>query len=116
MVVRWWGVTALVAALACGGGGGDTTGPVSGDVLANASTFQPVDFTVRVGGQVLWANNSNDIHTVTSDTGAWTEGSLPSRGDTFTVTFNTAGDFPYHCVFHGAAGGIGMHGTIHVNP
>jgi plastocyanin len=86
-------------------------------VLATtANTFQPVDFTVRAGGRVLWANNSNETHTVRSDAGAWARGTLQTRGSTFSVTFNTPGDFPYHCEFHGAAGGIDMHGTIHVTP
>lgn len=143
MVVRWWAVVLVAATLACGGGGGggptgsDGTGNPGGgtggdgdgygggggggggvtvDVVTSVSAFQPVDLTVRAGRRVLWANNSIEMHTVTSDSGAWTRGSLPARGSTFGVTFNTPGDFPYHCEFHGSRGGIGMHGTIHVTP
>src|SRR5687767_10587704 len=55
-----------------GGGGDGGGGAVTGDVLATPQrTFQPVDFTVRVGSRVLWANNSNETHTVRSDAGAW---------------------------------------------
>ena len=100
-----------------GYGGGSGGGGVNGDVLTtNQQSFQPVDFTVRTGGRVLWANNTNETHSVTSDAGAWTKGTLETRGSTFRVTFDTPGDFPYHCEFHGGAGGIGMHGTIHVTP
>lgn len=35
-------------------------------------------------------------------------------GASFTHVFAAAGVFPYHCSIHGAAGGVGMAGTITV--
>jgi len=33
-------------------------------------------------------------------------------GATYQHEFTQAGQYPYHCRFHGGAGGIGMSGTI----
>jgi plastocyanin len=52
-------------------------------------------------------------HTVTADDGSFDSGTL-SSGKSFSYTFNTAGDFPYHCTFHGGPGGEGMAGTVTV--
>src|SRR5207247_1345411 len=37
-----------------------------------------------------------------------------TTGAHFMQVFSTAGDFPYYCKFHGAAGGLGMSGVIRV--
>lgn len=127
------GVTIVVLACGGGGGGGGPTTPpgggggtggggggpggggggATGDVTATPNAFQPLEFSVRAGNPVMWVNSSSDAHSVTSDTGAWPAGALPSRNSTFGRTFSTVGVFPYHCEFHGAPG-VGMHGTIRV--
>jgi len=42
------------------------------------------------------------------------DGMVP--GDVFEFTFNAEGLIAYFCLFHGGAGGVGMSGTITVEP
>jgi plastocyanin len=73
--------------------------------------FTPNDITVAVGDKVTWSNDSDAPHTVTSnDSGGPLDGSLNGEGDTYSATFDTAGDYAYHCVIHSY-----MHGVVHVN-
>ena len=76
-------------------------------------TFNPKEITVSVGTTVVWENTSSLPHTVTADDGSFDSGTV-SPGGTFEVTFTQAGQVPYHCEFHGGAGGVGMSGTITV--
>ena len=68
--------------------------------------------TVNVGDTVHWVWKTN-AHSVSSDTGAWTDSGVKNTGFTFDVTFATAGSFAYHCSIHGGVG-RGMAGTINV--
>jgi plastocyanin len=77
------------------------------------TTFNPKEITVPVGTTVVWENTSSFSHTITADDDSFDSGPL-GPGDTFEVTFTQAGEVPYHCEFHGAAGGVGMSGTITV--
>jgi plastocyanin len=62
---------------------------------------------VKVGTTVTWTNNDAMPHTVTSDTQLFDSRTM-NAGATFSQTFSTAGDFPYHCTIHGAASMSGM--------
>ncbi len=77
-------------------------------VVMSASTFSPTTLTVSVGTTVTWQNDDSYAHTSTSDNGVWDTGNIAARGSAKT-TFNTAGTFPYHCIYHVA---MGMKGTI----
>ena len=99
----------FVAAIAVGGPALAATRSVS----AVDYNFVPKSLTISVGDSVVWTNNGMAQHTVTADGGAFDSGTL-NPGATYTHTFGAAGSFPYHCKFHGAAGGIGMSGTIFV--
>jgi plastocyanin len=68
---------------------------------------------IRAGDTVTWTFADAAPHTVTSDTGAFDSGQ-PQTGGTYQFTFNSAGTYDYYCVVHGAAGGLGMSGTITV--
>ena len=106
------------------GTGGSTGGgtPTSGDVAVivgnifmksalNGSTNPAVD-TVAVGGSVTWTwtNTGNVPHGIQSlgspsfPTGAV----LTGDGNSYRVTFNTAGTYQYDCLVHGTM----MPGTI----
>jgi plastocyanin len=64
--------------------------------------FESQSITVAVGGSVTWVNCETAdaaAHTSTSDQGVWASPLLAS-GDVFTLKFNTAGVFPYHCDPH----------------
>ena len=65
--------------------------------------------TINVGDIVIWTNTYSTSHTVTSDDGtSFLSGPL-SSGDTFQHTFNSVGEFDYHCDYHNS-----MTGTITV--
>ena len=72
---------------------------VSGSSLLTTTAYAPNPISVAVGGTVTWTNNDNVAHTSTSNTGVWNSGSVPPGG-TFSMTFPTAGTFPYHCGIH----------------
>jgi plastocyanin len=72
----------------------------------SGSAFNPATITVARGTTVTWKNNDGMTHTSTSDTGVWDTGDIVSGG-TKTTTFNTAGTFPFHCIYH-----AGMKGTV----
>jgi LPXTG-motif cell wall-anchored protein len=74
-------------------------------------SFSPRTLTVQAGDTVVWTNNSGLAHTVTADDSSFDSGTL-SPGQAFSHTFSSGGTVAYHCRFHGAAGGIGMAGTI----
>lgn len=76
--------------------------------------FSPQTLTVHTGSTVTWVNGTI-LHTVTADDGSFDSGYLGS-GATFDVTFDTPGTYAYYCVPHGGPGGVGMAGTILVEP
>jgi plastocyanin len=100
------------------------------DVGMGDSVFEPETITVSVGDTVRWLNNSGRGHTVTAydsdlpdgaaffasggfdSTAAAREGWQAGEGridvcETYEHTFETAGEFPYLCIPHEAAGMIG---------
>jgi LPXTG-motif cell wall-anchored protein len=84
------------------------------------NSFGPKVVTIKVGESVTWSSTGTNPHTVTSDSGAFDSSpncptQMPSclqNGESYTHSFNSVGTFPYHCKIHGAAGGIGMSGTV----
>jgi plastocyanin len=75
--------------------------------------YAPARETVPLNSTVTWTNNGSIQHTVTSDDGKFNSGVL-DPGDTASFTFAAPGRYPYHCMFHGAPGGVGMSGVITV--
>ncbi len=64
--------------------------------------FDPSFVSIAAGDTVTWTNNSANPfgHTATSDTPMdWDTGILMT-GQSATITFPTAGIFPYHCAIH----------------
>jgi plastocyanin len=70
--------------------------------------FIPRTMTIAPGTTVQWLNEGPSAHTSTSDTGVWDSGNL-NPGQTYQYTFNTPGNYPYHCGTHPT-----MTGTITV--
>jgi plastocyanin len=97
---------------------------VDGDGSVGIQDFQFTDAvsgnsttTIPVGATVVWHWNGPGVnHSVTSDTGSFDSNPTASpttptnhkAGDTFMVTFSTAGTFTYYCRVHPNT----MHGTI----
>lgn len=67
--------------------------------------YTPTDTTVSVGTTVTWSNDDTAAHTVTSGTpeggpdGNF-DSSLFMAGNTYEVTFDTAGVYDYFCMVH----------------
>lgn len=97
------GATTTVAPTTASGGattaaaGGDTAGAMTISIVDFA--FDPATLEIPVGTTVEWVNNDTFDHDVTSDDGSFVSETL-APGDTFSFTFDTAGDFPYVCTIH----------------
>jgi plastocyanin len=65
----------------------------------NDLSFDPPQINVPTGSIVSWTNDDSIQHTVTSDEGLFDAGPI-SPGDTFENTFDSAGEFGYHCAIH----------------
>jgi plastocyanin len=87
-------------------------------VTANMSNaFVEASVTITQGETVTWMNVGGGLHNVHFDDDSFIEPNPPSSTDwTVYRTFAQPGTYPYYCQVHGAAGGIGMSGTVTVNP
>jgi len=56
--------------------------------------------TANVGDTIVWENNDNTPHTVTSDSGTELDSEYLSRRDTYSHTFTEPGEYSYHCKSH----------------
>ena len=79
-----------------------------GRVGIEGFAFHPEGTEVPAGTEVTWRNEDAAEHTVTADDGTF--GSDPlGRGQSFSFTFDRAGEYAYFCAIHPA-----MRGTIRV--
>lgn len=62
--------------------------------------FSPSSLTINKGLTVVWTNNDNVAHTVTSDSGNELNSPVINPGQTYSHTFNTLGTYNYHCTIH----------------
>ena len=93
-----------------GTGGGGNPGP--NQVFMQNLAFNPLTRTVAKGTTVQWVNQDGITHTVTKDSGPGAAfNQSVTSGTSFSVTFDSAGTYQYHCTIHGSPG-AGMHGTI----
>lgn len=81
-----------------------TQPPAPLKMTADIKNFTHLDLTVQVGTEVTWLHGDGARHTTSSgrpgDAGdLWDSGTL-RQGDTFAVTFDKAGGFPYYCKIH----------------
>ena len=81
---------------------------VSGSSTLTTTAYSPNPVTVAVGGTVTWTNNDSVTHTSVANNGAFNSGTI-APGGSFSMTFPSAGSFPYHCSIH-----PGMVGTVTV--
>lgn len=91
---------------------GITANPAIADaaISINNFAFIPQNITITAGETVTWTQNQRgQLHTTTSDAGAWNSGNL-RLGQSFSRAFTTPGTFPYHCNIHPRT----MRGTITV--
>ena len=79
--------------------------PTTIPVAIKSLAFNPATVTIHAGDSVTWTNNDGFDHTVTADGGAFN--ATIHSGQSFTVKFNSVGQFPYHCAIHPS-----MHGKV----
>jgi nitrite reductase (NO-forming) len=68
----------------------------------NNEAFVPPEISVSSSeGSIIvsWTNDDSTEHTVTADDGSFDSGPI-SPGDTFDNTFDSLGEFGYHCSIH----------------
>jgi plastocyanin len=81
-----------------------------GEVVIRSFAFGPQTITVRAGATVTWVNRDVEPHTVVSDSHTFQSEALDT-GDSFSVTFDSAGSYGYFCSLHPH-----MTGTVTVVP
>ena len=96
--------------------GGGSTCPAADIVVTMTDySFTPSVINIGPGTTVCWTYPTGiSVHTATSDDGTSFASGTLSPGQIYEHTFAADGTFPYHCIYHGAAGGTGMSGTIQV--
>ena len=86
-----------------------TTGGQDHVAMTDSLKFVPAEMTIEAGDTVVWTNDGDQPHTVTSDDASGPlKSEQLSKGQTYSHTFATAGTFPYYCTVHGK----GMAGKI----
>lgn len=121
-------MTTILAACGTSGGGAEASGgsasagasdPGSGGAtgttvrMVDGNAFDPEHLTVRLGERVTWENAAASVHTVTCDPDnpMLVEHVLPdgaeifnsgnvAPGESFSHTFDVAGDYTYSCMLH----------------
>jgi plastocyanin len=75
---------------------------------AGSNSYSPNPIEVNVGQTITWVNDDSVIHTATSTDGIF-DSNILQRGQTFSHTFDTVGEYPYYCDLH-----PNMVGTVRV--
>ncbi len=96
------------------GNSGQEPTPVPDDAVrivdnADSNSYSPNPVQVKVGETVTWVNDDSTIHTATSTDGTFGVGddAYLQKGQTYSHTFDEAGEYPYYCDVHPA-----MVGTV----
>lgn len=114
MTPRFVLAVALVSLAACGADATGSSSPAgSADASIRAapdpvvvtiarSRFGDPELRIAAGTTVVWENTDEFAHTVTStaDSARVFGSDELGRGDTFAVTFDEPGTFPYFCMIH----------------
>jgi plastocyanin len=73
--------------------------------------FDPANVTIKKGDTIKWVNNKLPPHNIMFEDASMSEKShdamLFSPGESYEVTFDTAGTFSYYCAPHRGAGMAG---------
>lgn len=89
--------------------------PPEAQVTVELFQFKPARLEVKVGTRVVWTNQDDVTHTVTSGVperpSGLFDGRLEGKGSTFSFTFDRPGTYPYFCARHDH-----MRGEVVVTP
>lgn len=93
----------------------DATAIAFGGALG--STYSPNCVRVRAGSMVTWTGSFSG-HPLASGSGGTSGSPIPSvtTGSSTSVTFRTAGFYPFYCTRHSSGDGTGMAGVVWVVP
>jgi plastocyanin len=61
--------------------------------------FAPMSLTIKAGSPVVWVNNDDEPHSVTSDSGLFRSGALDT-GETYAFRFDKPGTYHFACSIH----------------
>src|SRR5215216_3672297 len=75
---------------------GQSTTPKTWKVDIEDFYFEPANAAIQPGDTIMWVNEGNTPHTVTSDDGQF-DSEVLNPGESFMFTFPEAGTFSYHC-------------------
>ena len=101
-------VIAMAAYLVFGGSSGTSTRVKQTPVVTDASQvvvnvveydYAPRTLTVRKVASITWNFTGKIPHTVTNDKGKFDSG-VKGKGDSFSFSFDTPGDYYYFCTLH----------------
>lgn len=100
------GTAGALGAIIISGCGGSGEPPGTNEVFMRSIAFDPMEITIMVGESVTWTNMDIVPHTATSgnpgdaDLGSIFRSDTFLQGQTFTYTFDEAGEFVYFCEVH----------------
>lgn len=79
-----------------------STSVAASDVKIENYAFAPSNITVKKGAKVTWTNQDSVGHDISPDaeTADFKQSELLEKGESYSVTFNTAGTYTYHCSPH----------------
>lgn len=82
--------------------GTDEDAPSTTSVAISNFAFSPASITVKKGSTVTWTNNDSQGHHITPDnpTDEFAQSDLLSKGQSYSVIFNTVGESTYFCTPH----------------
>lgn len=85
---------------------------------SGGNRFDPADVTIQAGQTVawVWPNGSLAHNVAPDDEEPEPSGPLANGPNEYRFTFATAGTYDYYCANHGNPGGVGMSGTVTVEP
>jgi len=75
------------------------TGPGTNEAFIQGMAFDPATIAVAANTTVTWTNKDAVSHTVTSDNGMFSSGSIGTNG-TYSFMFTTSGTYKYHYAIH----------------
>jgi plastocyanin len=95
-----FGALALLGLTACGSSSGGSGAAKTAAITIESFQFKPNPLTVKPGTKVTWTNQ-DALHSIKDQSDLHTpESPQLAKGDTFSITYEKAGTYPYICGIH----------------
>jgi plastocyanin len=78
--------------------------------------YQPPTVAIAPGDTVTWTVEGTTPHTVEADDGSFSSNGNLNPVTPYTRRFDQPGVYRFYCRYHGARGGVGMSGSVTVQP